>query len=106
MPSSTEWWMQLCGRNVEQSWSRTYDIPDAGDSDRGMRGSVQSLRGGPELAHSCEPSRPRIASHASTDGGQHTTSATCGTSSVEGGCHGLQQGGIQCRLGNDEDGQA
>ena len=34
--------------------------PDAGDSDRGVRGSVQSVCGGPDLAgpdlaHLCEP---------------------------------------------------
>ena len=64
------------------------------------------MRGGPELAHSCEPSRPRTASHVGADGGQHTTSAARGTGSVEGGRHGLQQGGIQSRIGKGADGQA
>ena len=43
------------------------------------------MRGGPDLAHSCEPLGPGTVSHAGADGGRHTASAIRGTSSVEGG---------------------
>lgn len=62
--------------------------------------------GGPKLAHSCEPSRPRTTSHVGADSGQHSASASRGTGSVDGGHHGFHQGDIQCRLGNGVDGKA
>ena len=89
MPSGMERWTQLYERNLEQSWSRTYDIPDAGDLDWGVLGSVHSMCGGPDLAHLCEPSGLRTVSHVGADGGLYTTSVAHGTSSVKGGRHGL-----------------
>lgn len=62
--------------------------------------------GGGNLAHLCQPSMLKMTSHVGVEGGWHMETEACGTSSIEGECHGFQQGDIECHLGNGEGGKA
>ena len=59
------------------------------------------MRGGPAMAHSYDLTSQEVASHEGKEHHRHTIVETCGDVACEREGDGLQQGDIECHLGND-----